>query len=139
MPLTIKECDQRDQLAATAAGFGVPGPLSGVQAQALAELLPYLAGVPDGMRGGVVRHVLIGARTGDFLTALFSHDLAGALLADDDNYRLLRYWMQLLHNATPGDCHGSRTKVAIWVARGGLAGPVAATDSRDTSAAPVAA
>jgi hypothetical protein len=53
---------------------------------------------------------------GDFLRAVLSNDLMGAVgRADDDNLRALPAIASYIYNELPGNCHGSREIVSAWI------------------------
>lgn len=83
-------------------------------------------GIPDYMIKGLVAHIMCGATTGDFLTAIFSNDLMEAVVrADDVNGALLRSYAIFLYNDCEPACYGSAEKVAKWRKRGGQDGILA--------------
>ena len=78
-----------------------------------------LNGLPEHMQAGMVNYVLYG-RCGDFLTAVVSNDLMGALRkADDTNRNRLWDYGNFLHNFAPPDCFGSPEIVKNWKYAGG--------------------
>ena len=73
-------------------------------------------GVPEHCIGGLVAYIVQGRPVGDFLTALLSNDLMGALRrADDVNMYALHAYGRFLHNAAPYSCYGSADAVAKWL------------------------
>ncbi len=83
-----------------------------------------LAAIPDGMHEAIHFWVMYGRQPGDFLTAVLTNDLFGAVRrGDDQNAAALQGWVRLLYNYCPIFCYGSPEKVAAWAAHRGLAGP----------------
>ncbi len=77
--------------------------------------------LPFNLRPGLVRHVLIGQPTGDFLFALLSNDLADTVgRADPESLATLRELVRFVRTCTPPLCHGSRAAVKAWRSDGGL-------------------
>jgi hypothetical protein len=67
-------------------------------------------------RAGIMRYVEHGVPPGDFLTAVLSNDLMGAMgRADEENQRDLLEICQFVHMEIPGVCHGSLEKMKEWV------------------------
>lgn len=68
-------------------------------------------------------YVLHGAAPSDLLRPILEHDLLGCIAALDKDETLttvVRPLVRYLYSAAPQDCHGSRTLVRLWCARGGL-------------------
>lgn len=87
------------------------------------------------MHGGVLRYIEHGIRPGHFLTALFSNDLMESFgRADEANTAAMREWVGYIYNCAPVGCHGSPTRVAEWIARGGLAGHPAEQGAEEQAA-----
>ncbi len=85
---------------------------------------------PEGLRPGLIRHILRGDFVGGFLTAFLENNLLGAVgRADETSTARMRDLCQFIHNYSPRDCHGSREKVYAWQKRGGLLGPVLEEDA----------
>ncbi len=79
--------------------------------------------IPPRMHGGIVRYMLFGVMPGNFLTAIFSNDLMGALrAADDENVRLLWLYGNFLHNYAEPNSFGSVGSVKAWSLKGGVYG-----------------
>jgi len=86
---------------------------------------------PEGLRPGLIRHILRGDFVGGFLTAFLENDLIGAVSrADADSYKGMRELCQFIHNYSPRDCHGSREIVRAWQKRGGVLGPLGEEESQ---------
>ncbi len=78
---------------------------------------------PDGLRPGLIRHILRGDFVGGFLTSFLENDLLGAVgRADETSEARLRELCQFIHCYSPRDCHGSREIVRAWQKQGGLLG-----------------
>ncbi len=121
MPQIVAEHDRAAAIAALAEDHCVPTPLTPSQRHWLGELIPFLPTVPARMHGGLIRYILCGIPTGDFLRALLGNDLIEAVRrADDGNRFALSSWVVLLSNAAPPGCFGSGGQVARWLAQGGL-------------------
>lgn len=79
--------------------------------------------IPPHMKGGIKRYIEEGTPPGDFLEAVLSNDLKEAFSrADDINIANMFEWVSFLYNYAPIYCHGSKEKVAEWIASGGLRG-----------------
>jgi hypothetical protein len=53
--------------------------------------------------------------TGDFLAAVLSNDLMGAIgRADEHSLAAIRYITMFVYNELPRDCHGSKDRVKQW-------------------------
>jgi hypothetical protein len=79
--------------------------------------------VPVHMREPVRGYVEDGGYIGDFLSALFSNNLAKTYgNADDTNKAALSDWVDFLYWEAPAPCWGSEELVAEWQASGGLNG-----------------
>jgi len=77
-----------------------------------------LTGATEAVRKALLRYVLDGARTGDFLRALLSNDLQKTFgLADMVNVLSIHALVQWLYNEAPSPCWGSPEKVEAWLAR----------------------
>ena len=86
------------------------------------------------MIDGVKRYVENGKDAGNFLTALFSNDLVGALSqADDSNREKIWDWVKFLWNEVPSNCWGSREEVLRWQKKGGKAGLKLVSNNKDFS------
>jgi hypothetical protein len=79
--------------------------------------------VPENMRPGVVRYVLLGVRPGSFLCAIIEGDYFEACRrADDINRAALWHYAMFFHNYAPGGCFGSRDHLVGWLRDGGMMG-----------------
>jgi len=73
--------------------------------------------IPGYMGGGITRYIEKGILPGGFLLAVLEHDLFEAVgRADDENLANLPAYVAYFYNEAPGACHGSRVKIAEWVA-----------------------
>ena len=73
--------------------------------------------VPVHTQGALLRYLENGYRPGDFLTAVLSHDLFGAVAhADGENQLALAAIVKFIYNYCPGNCHGSKQAVKDWLA-----------------------
>lgn len=80
-------------------------------------------GVPEHDWDGIVRHVMNGQATGDFLTAVMENNLTEACCrADSINRHALFEIVGVLYDYTPAGCWGSPEKVKAWRKKGGLNG-----------------
>ncbi len=53
--------------------------------------------------------------TGDFLAAVLSNDLMGAIgRADEQSLAAIRHITMFVYNELPRDCHGSKARVKQW-------------------------
>ena len=79
--------------------------------------------IPTHMHEGMAIWLVHGRVPGDFLTAVLSNDLMGAVgRADDINrHRLFNYAAYFYNYAPPGS-YGSPEAVRAWAAAGGLRG-----------------
>ena len=76
------------------------------------------AGVPTYMIGSYYRYVERGILPGDFLTAVLSNDLRGAVgQADSVNQECLREHVLFCTWCIPADSWGSAEKVTAWLSR----------------------
>ena len=81
--------------------------------------------VPEYMVEGLMAYVMDGVPPGEFLLSVLNNDFAWAVTkADGENSKRLRDWAILIHNFTPGGCHGSDEDVKEWVEMKGLNGLV---------------
>lgn len=77
--------------------------------------------IPEHMRAAMLSYVQIGHLTGDFLHAVVSNDLGGAVgRADPQNLPLIPLYVRWFYNRAPAVCHGSIDIVNAWIDRGGL-------------------
>lgn len=75
--------------------------------------------IPHYMIDGLVNYIVHKIPVGEFLTAVFSNDLKGAMdRADDTNIMLLPIYMYVLYNYAPTNCCGSPEKVKAWLDSG---------------------
>lgn len=89
----------------------------------------FWCGIPERMRGGLARYLMHGIEPGQFLVAVLSNDLKGAVSrGDDENQRLLPEYSRFLYNRAPTGASGSLEKVRDWLRSGGLAQPEPADD-----------
>jgi hypothetical protein len=80
-----------------------------------------LQNLPNHVRGGIVRYVLLGLSTGSFLKAVFSGDTEfAAHKADGRNLPHLDDFFDFVENECPADCQGSTDAVGDWSKQGGL-------------------
>lgn len=74
--------------------------------------------IPEHMMGSLERWIKFGIKPGDFLTAVLENDLKNAVgYADDENLKNLPAYIGYLYNEAPGDCWGSKEKVAAYAER----------------------
>lgn len=79
--------------------------------------------IPFHCREGLEQHFAQGRPVGDFLAAVLSNDLAGAVTrADISNLYILRDYVHFLHAHAPPASYGSRKAFLEWQGKGGLAG-----------------
>jgi hypothetical protein len=79
--------------------------------------------VPEHMRAGMARYVVLGVLPGSFLRAVLSNDLIEAgRMADDENRRCLFEYVMFFINYAPSDCYGSPEAMRAWAKRGGILG-----------------
>ena len=72
--------------------------------------------IPDRMLGGLTRYVEHGIEPGDFLAAVISNDLKGAVSrADDENLANLPAYVAWLYNEAPIGCCGSPENMQRWM------------------------
>jgi hypothetical protein len=77
---------------------------------------PSWAGIPERMRGGIIRYVLNGIEPGDFLCAVIRNNLAAAVgRADEENVRLLPEYVKFFYNFTPSNCWGTPEIYDAWL------------------------
>lgn len=86
--------------------------------------------IPERMQAALRRYVLEGLQPGSFLTAVICNDLRNAVFqADDDNYPLLKLYLQWLYNVAPAPCWGSYDKMQNWMRERGQERALAAAES----------
>lgn len=74
-------------------------------------------------KASIDRYAQDGVPTGDFLRAVLTNDLMGAVgHADEENARDLVEICQYIYNEIPSISHGSKKHVEQWIATGGLTG-----------------
>lgn len=79
--------------------------------------------LPHHMQDGMRRYIESGIQPGQFLTAVLSNDLFGALKrADDTNINALPDYGRFLYNNAPCGCYGSAQHVRDWISHGGMNG-----------------
>ena len=72
--------------------------------------------IPDHMVATIRAYADEGQPVGDFLRAVFSNDLQGAVgHADDKNFDNLRVYCAYVHFEIPSTCHGSREAYQTWI------------------------
>ena len=72
-------------------------------------------GIPEYMRGGIMRFYEHGLPPGDFLSAVIDNDLKGAVAhADDTNKDLLSNYVGWFYNHAPSGSWGFTGAVAKW-------------------------
>lgn len=79
--------------------------------------------IPAHMREALSEYIARGRPVGDFLRAVLSNDLRGAMArADSINAEHLRDYVHFLFNTAPAGCWGSPAKVDAWIKLRGLEG-----------------
>jgi hypothetical protein len=77
--------------------------------------------LPNHMRGGIVRYVLLGIPTGSFLKAVFRGDAEfAAHKADSRNLPHLDEFFDFVETECPAGCQGSADAVGKWSNQNGL-------------------
>ena len=80
---------------------------------------PCPADVPEHAFRGLQRYAVHRSPVGHFLTAVLSNDLRCATgHADSENLRALKAIVDFIYWELPGNCWGSREKVAAWLRNG---------------------
>jgi len=80
-----------------------------------------LVHIPYHMRDGVVKYVLFGIKPGNFLSAVISNDLFGAMRrADDINLHNLNKYGVFFTNYAPSNSYGDPASLTEWCSIGGL-------------------
>ena len=70
--------------------------------------------IPKRMMGGIKRYIENHIEPGDFLMAVLTNDLTGAVgRADNENMANLPAYVSYLYNEAPSACWGSKEKVAV--------------------------
>lgn len=73
--------------------------------------------IPTACREGLANYIAHGVPTGDFLWAVLTNNLRGAVeRADDDNIKIIPIYVHWLYNLAPAACWGSEAKVTAWLA-----------------------
>ncbi len=99
--MTERQADEEDALTIKALGCKVP-----------AHLIP-----------GLVRYIVYGIPTGDFLRAVLSNDLFGAMeKADEESAGGMKQICTFLYSYAPSECRDSDYSVTKWIVRNGLSG-----------------
>tara|TARA_Y100000296_G_C5169952_1_gene256732 strand:- start:161 stop:481 length:321 start_codon:yes stop_codon:yes gene_type:complete len=76
---------------------------------------PDYSKLPLALQYGMKRYLENGSPTGDFLNAVLSNDLLGAVSrADDKNVKLLPEIVRWMHWEIPSNAWGSQEKVKSW-------------------------
>lgn len=89
----------------------------------MANYRDHLEMLPGHIRDGVLRYIEQGVPTGDFLRAVFSNDLKGAVCrADSTNQRAIVEIVQFMVWYAPAVCQGSPERYENWIEIGGLEG-----------------
>lgn len=74
--------------------------------------------ISEHMMDGLERWIKFGIKPGNFLTAVLENDLKNAVgYADAENLQNLPAYVGYLYNEAPGDCWGSKEKVAVYAER----------------------
>lgn len=75
-----------------------------------------LDGIPERMRGGLARYLILGIRPGSFLCAVLMNDFVMACChADDENLGLLRAYSKFLTLDAPVKSFGSCAAFNAWL------------------------
>ena len=72
--------------------------------------------LPDKLRASLDRYAEEGADPGGFLSHFLSGDLFRACLYADDDAAFLPIVACYIHQELRSECHGSKAKVAAWIA-----------------------
>lgn len=74
--------------------------------------------IPVDMQDGIKRYVIEKLRPGNFLSAIITNDLRGAVgHADAVNLPLISLYVRWFYNRAPAACHGSNRQMEEWLAR----------------------
>jgi len=77
--------------------------------------------IPGYMRDSITQWVKNGIEPGDFLHAVLTNNLVGAVArADNTNINLLPNYIRFFNNETPMDCWGSVDLYLAWAKKGGI-------------------
>ena len=77
--------------------------------------------IPEATKSGLERYANHRIPTGGFLRAVLTNDLVGAVqLADPDNLAALTEIVRLCCDTLPGNCWGSKEKVATYLSHRNL-------------------
>ena len=72
--------------------------------------------IPPHMQAAIKRYVIDRLRPGNFLSAVISNDLRGAVdHADSDNLPLIKLYVQWFYNRAPAICHGTAQRMEDWL------------------------
>jgi len=75
-------------------------------------------GIPERMRGAIVRYIFEGSIPGGFLKAIITNDLKNAVgRADDENLAILNRYIVFFYNHAPAGCWGGPEQFENWVKR----------------------
>lgn len=82
-----------------------------------------LAEIPEYMRGGICRYILLGIKPGSFLTAVIAGErFIAERRADDFNAKIIDTYFDFFRSECPAGSHGTPRKVQDWCEIGGLIG-----------------
>jgi|LakMenEpi03Aug12_release.lakeMendotaPanAssembly.Ray.scaffolds.fasta_scaffold157592_5 hypothetical protein len=74
------------------------------------------ADIPIHMQETIKRYVIEKVRPGDFLSAIITNDLRGAVnYADADNLARIKLYVQWFYNRAPAICSGSKEAMTNWL------------------------
>ena len=74
--------------------------------------------IPETTQGALTRYVEKRIAAGNFLYAVLTNDLFGAIAhADDSNVKALPAITRYIYNHMPGNCWGDKKTVATWLGR----------------------
>jgi len=72
--------------------------------------------IPDHMMSALRRYIDNKIKPGDFLTAVLTNDLRGAVgRADHININIIPVYVSYLYNEAPGNCWGSTERVKEYL------------------------
>lgn len=72
--------------------------------------------IPAHIQAALDEYAEAGRPVGDFLQAVLSNDLTGAVCrADAGNLRAIRAIAQYVYNELPSRCHGDRARYTAWL------------------------
>lgn len=79
-----------------------------------------VCGVPAHLIPGLVRYIVYGIPTGDFLRAVLSDNLMDAMgRADEETAERMKQICSFLYHHSPAACRGSDEAVTQWIVRNG--------------------